>query len=327
MMRASHARVVVLSSSQIPPRLRRTIPPPSADDRSLPRFDLPSEQPLDSSEVLATSKRPSMSTIRPYRPVRRRADSTADVAVEDILLEAYIEPPPQTRRSPRGPPPPPRENAVEVFELGPVPALVTRFVPPPRASEQAAVDALLSRHVDIPIDVEVPSIAPVAMPTPAYPTLFPPVLPTYGPPPETKRSYAGAIAAGLLIAMTIGVGAAAGAFFGPRAWARLHPPPRVETPVAAAPLPVPPPPSTVVTVPPPPADTQTQAPPPVDPTTTLVTLPPYAKGHRVFFDGVLVSSDTSSPVKLKCGRHVLRIGLHGRVRGVNLPCGGETTLK
>src|SRR5439155_14222199 len=109
------------------PRIRRTIPPPSRDDRSLPRFELP----LDSSEVIATSKRPSISAVRPYRPVRRRVDSTADVAVEDILLEAYLDEPKSVTLPSAGVAP--REDSVEVFRrasFGVPPSAVASYEPP-----------------------------------------------------------------------------------------------------------------------------------------------------------------------------------------------------
>jgi len=96
--------------------------------------------------------------------------------------------------------------------------------------------------------------------------------------------------------------------------------------VAVAPPQLPPP-STVVTAPPPPpAPPPPSAQPTIDPSTALVTFPPYASDHRIFFDGKLVPYD-GSPVPLACGRHVLRIGMTGRVRHVNFACGEETTLK
>jgi hypothetical protein len=43
-------------------------------------------------------------------------------------------------------------------------------------------------------------------------------------------------------------------------------------------------------------------------------------------DGRIVPYD-GSPITLRCGSHVLRVGVKRRVRGVNLPCGRETTLR
>ncbi len=315
----------------------------------------------DSSEVQATSQR---KPLRPYRSVsemRRRADSTADVAVEDILLEAYVEPPPPTKRSPQS-----REKE----QPKPEPFRVSfPSIPPPRPSEAARVDALLARHVEIPREVppqagrpreapswevEVPSIAPVALAThsttahaPVFPLAPPPMLVA---PPQAKSSSGGAIVAALALVLVAGVTGAGVALATHPAWmakaktllpheksevrpvgdrearraegAADGPRGRESTPVAAAPPPQLQPPSTVVTAPPPPP-----APAPtIDPSTTLVTFPPYAEGHRIFFDGKLVPYD-GSPVALKCGHHVLRIGLAGRVRNVSFACGEATTLR
>ncbi|HEY8076618.1 MAG TPA: hypothetical protein VIF62_20980 [Labilithrix sp.] len=307
-----------------PPRIRRTIPPPS--ESSLPRFAIGAD---DSTEVQATAQRKSL---RPYRAVSATwpsagvsADSTADVALEDILLEAYVEPPP-TKRSP--------QPKVEREEKREEPFRVTfPSVPPPRPSEQARVDALLARHVDIPVEVEVPSIAPVALATPGDVRVFPLAPPVFVPQAPPQRGNGAAIVAALAALLVAGATGAGVALVTHPAWiAKAKSVVSIaskDAPIAAAPPQLPPP-STVVTAPPAPAPPAPSSDPPSQPTiapsTTLVTFPPYATGHRIFFDGKLVAYD-GSPVALACGRHVLRIGMNGRVRNVSFACGEATTLK
>jgi hypothetical protein len=64
-----------------------------------------------------------------------------------------------------------------------------------------------------------------------------------------------------------------------------------------------------------------------DPNATyaLVWLPSEAKGHRVFIDGRLTPAGPP-PLKVKCGKHVVKIGSASKARPVSLPCGGELTL-
>ena len=58
---------------------------------------------------------------------------------------------------------------------------------------------------------------------------------------------------------------------------------------------------------------------------SLVTFPVSAQGHRVFFDGRPMAV-TSAPMKLRCGRHMIRIGSTGKARVTDLACGREVTL-
>ena len=64
----------------------------------------------------------------------------------------------------------------------------------------------------------------------------------------------------------------------------------------------------------------------IAPDTTLVTLPKYAAGHRVYVDNVVLS-DGASPVKMKCGKRTIRIGSQGKARAIDLPCGREHVLR
>ena len=66
--------------------------------------------------------------------------------------------------------------------------------------------------------------------------------------------------------------------------------------------------------------------PEVSSDSSLVTLPATARGHRVFFDGRLLAV-TGAPIKVRCGRHVIRIGSMGKARVVDLGCSQEVTLK
>jgi hypothetical protein len=148
------------------------------------------------------------------------------------------------------------------------------------------------------------------------------------PAPQTQRSGSGTVVAlGIMAAVVFGGAAGGAVIFGPRVIAMLR---ETDAPASTPVIAVQSPPSTVVTVPPPPPPpppSVAPAAPVIDSSSTLVTFPPYATGHRIFVDGVLLNVDVSAPVKLKCGRHVIRIGTAGRVRGVNLQCGSELTLK
>lgn len=60
----------------------------------------------------------------------------------------------------------------------------------------------------------------------------------------------------------------------------------------------------------------------VEPKLTLVTLPPRAKGHRVWVDRFAFSGSVS-PVKMACGKHVVKVGSRGAPVAMDFPCGGE----
>ena len=66
---------------------------------------------------------------------------------------------------------------------------------------------------------------------------------------------------------------------------------------------------------------------PIPPDVALVTLPAYAQGHRVFVDGRIVAVADGSPTKIKCGRHMLKIGAARKARIVDLACGREVTVQ
>jgi hypothetical protein len=114
--------------------------------------------------------------------------------------------------------------------------------------------------------------------------------------------------------------------------ASLHAPAVKSAPAAAA-APAPVLADTPVVAPPPaPASVPTVAvealtPPPVPGDSSLVTFPAYAQGHRVFIDGRIVAVADGSPTKVKCGRHMLKIGTARRPRVVDFACGREVTVK
>ena len=220
-----------------------SIPLPPA----LPRFSLPQEsrEAGDDFDVVATAQRP---TIRPGRAstasVRVRkaisADATAEVQVEDILLEIYAEdpPPPMTRRSPgvepRGVDPRGVDPRFESAEARDSIAMAIASIVPPGPAQSAAVDALL-RASD-------PAYAPYAPYAPyaagadyETPSVGPMMLATAPPPARAvihatrdaraARSSRGlAIAIGALVITVVGVAAGAGVVLGARSgtYARLR---------------------------------------------------------------------------------------------------------
>lgn len=58
------------------------------------------------------------------------------------------------------------------------------------------------------------------------------------------------------------------------------------------------------------------------PQTGTVRLAGAGTGHRIFVDGVLVTS----PATVECGPHVVRVGAQGRPQRVLVPCGGDVEL-
>lgn len=58
-----------------------------------------------------------------------------------------------------------------------------------------------------------------------------------------------------------------------------------------------------------------------------VLLPPRASGHRIFVDGRRGKTDGITPLRLRCGSHVVQIGSGGTPETIDLPCGGEVQLQ
>ena len=331
--------------------------PPVPSPSALPRFSLPnepSEEGVDPLDVAATAQRPALDGSRARRVVRAsmslpplpplQADATSEVQVEDILLEVYADDPPPTRRS----------SGVEA------PASISASIAsvvPPAAEQSAAVDALLRDPAFgyAPADHESPSVAPVAFPSMSLSLAEPPatlarplVAPASGSPGVPRRSRA-ATAMWTVLLLVVVVGGGAGSVLGVRngTYARLRdsakaaaararskpsapavqPVAPAAAPVAAvAPVAVATPVAPVAAAPAVPnvsVDSLPQSAIPAD--SSLVTFPASAQGRRVFFDGRLLAV-TSTPMQLRCGRHMIRIGATGKARVTDLACGREVTL-
>ena len=300
-----------------PPKIRKvTLPGPPA----LPSFDLTADDDLDETEIAATAQRHAVRPVDDRIVPRRSPDSTSEVALEDILLEAYETPPLTVQRPSRPmlPPPPTRQQLADLDDL-----LKLSVRPVPRYHP----------------DQETPSVAPVALSNPSF-VSFPSVQgyasellgPTYGtdsPPAAPKRSAMfGLLAAAALLVMGGVVGLAIVVVPG-----RLMPKlpslstlrAKPHTLASAAPRAH----VMIATAPPAPAPT-----PEVNVSSlpkqeiasnmTLVTFPPRSVGHRNWVDGVVVSSGVA-PMTVKCGRHNVKLG--GKTGRVNLPCGEAYEIK
>ena len=338
------------------------IPPPPA----LPRFEsaaldeLESEEDFDELDVAETTQRPILDPVRAgrfARAIRPQSepsivvDATSEVALEDILLEAYVEvPPPPTRRSQHlvtapPSPSPAQAQAVDALLRASEPAFAPygSFAPPPPPYQQPYQPPYVGPGFASYEDS--PSVAPVAFSsTPSHAFMIQgPIGPTTAaghyamnaPTVAPPKSRAGAIlgwGAALLVlsagtAAVVTVGLKTGAF------ARLRTSSAVSaktetTSVAAAPKPVPR--SVPITAPPSPSPVPAVSidslpKPAIGESMTLVTFPASAQGHRVFFDGKPYAV-TPEPLMLRCGRHNIRIGSAGKVRVTDLTCGREQTL-
>ena len=348
---------------------------------ALPRFALPHEGNVaneggvsdDASDAAATQQRPAMTATtgpRSRRVVRRKisADSTEEVQVEDILLEAYAEEPPPPLRRAWGAPRFRSEVAPSESVRESIAMAIASAVPPP--SQSAAVDALLraSDPAFAPYappqgqgfvnpqgygygyrpsgaDFESQSVAPVMMAT----TMPPPARPVFAN-ARAKRVSRVAVAAiwsSVLVVLSVALGAAVvvgmkhGTFARLRDSAKsasLHAPSKsapasaaaspatVRAPVLAAtqvvaPLPAPAP--APVAAPTPPVEVLT----PIPADSSLVSFPAYAQGHRVFIDGRIVAVSDGSPTKVKCGRHMVKIGSARKPRVLDFACGREVIVK
>ncbi|AKV03735.1 hypothetical protein AKJ09_10398 [Labilithrix luteola] len=325
-------------------------------DRALPRFALPNEEmtePLDPSEVDATAPRPALSKSRSEsrsesRSARRvrttsqsRPESTQEVAASDILLEAYVEDPEPVSRRPSQLPPlsplSPKDLAQIEDLLRDAPRPLPPAPPPPRPVHFALSQPLLPPLTSAPFDT--PSVAPVAFGSSSAVVRAPFGAPAHSAAPAPVRASnrgvffaVGAVAAFVACAVTVKL---------VRPMAALHA--SAPTVVSAAPMPSPSVPLKAEPSPPPTKEVQaaTLATPSVPavptvavdalpkasipPDMTLLTLPPYATGHRVFLDKALLQK-ASSPIRLKCGEHTIKIGSSGKPRRVDLPCGREFTL-
>lgn len=301
------------------------------------------------------------------------ADSTEEVQVEDILLEAYAEdpPPPPSRRWPVAPPVP-TESARASIAMA-----IASAVPPP--AQSAAVDELLRASAPSfaphappqgqgfvapqgygyrpsGSDFESQSIVPVMMAT----TVPPPARPVFANAnargKRVNRSAVVAIWSSLLVVLGVALGASIVLGVKNGTYARLRdsakaaalrapsrsrparaaaaapapalPDTQVVAPVAPAPAPVAPAPAAVAPAPVAPVVSIESLSAPVIPAdSSLVTFPAYAQGHRVFIDGRLVAVPDGAPTKVKCGRHMVKIGSARKPRVLDFACGREVIVK
>ena len=341
---------------------------------ALPRFALPNEatEADDPSDAAATQQRPALGAVarpRTRRIVRRNlvADSTEEVQVEDILLEAYAEdpPPPPSRRWPVAPPVP-TESARASIAMA-----IASAVPPP--AQSAAVDELLRASA--------PSFAPHAPPQgqgfvapQGYgyrpsgsdfesQSMVPVMMATTAPPParpvfanananargkRVNRSAVVAIWSSLLVVLGVAFGASIVLGVKNGTYARLRDSakaaalraPSRSTPArAAAAAPAPALPDTQVVAPVAPApvppapvvapavSVSSLSAPAIAADSSLVTFPAYAQSHRVFIDGRLVAVADGAPTSVKCGRHMVRIGSARKPRVLDFACGREVIVK
>jgi hypothetical protein len=49
-------------------------------------------------------------------------------------------------------------------------------------------------------------------------------------------------------------------------------------------------------------------------------------GRRIFVDGK-VAAQTPETLHLKCGTHVVKVGSAGKEQSIDVPCGGEISVK
>jgi hypothetical protein len=296
--------------------------------RALPQLQLRSDPVDDSDDAAETLERPAVrvrrSRSRPWmRSVRLdRPDEPDEIEIEpqDILIETYVEPP-QARRS-----------LVESCSSS-IPMARS-----PNASTPMPLPAALPPRLE-----PSSSLVPVAMST-SVASLSPP--PSIDSRHRSRRSAAlvvSSLVAALLVGLAVGVVA-----LGPGSFARhraavvepsngRHHDGRVAEATssnAAAPTPSAPvvpssssssdSPSPAIAVPVPTVSVETLPSSSVEPNMTLVTFR-AAKDHRIFVDGRVVGSG-SEPINIRCGKHTIRIGTHGKSKVTNLPCGGELTL-
>ena len=340
--------------------------PPIPAPPALPRFALPNDLQLDALDVAATAQRPTVrpGRARPERHVHKKiaADATAEVQVEDILIEVYAEepPPPLTRRSPGTPA---RDALSESAEARDSIAMAIASIAPPPPAQSAAVDALLrasdpalspySGHMQAygarpsftSGDYETPSVGPMMMATTP-----PPALPVLGGAHAKRRGAALAIWAAVITLLGVAVGGATMMAIRDGSYARLRDRAKTalrasskhDAPVAAATAPAPIAPAAIPPAPIAPAPVvAAPAPAPAVPTmsvdalpkpavaadASLVTLPAYADGHRVFLDGRVLPVVPGTPTTIKCGRHMLKIGSTRRARAVDFACGREVIVQ
>jgi serine/threonine-protein kinase len=79
----------------------------------------------------------------------------------------------------------------------------------------------------------------------------------------------------------------------------------------------------------PPRDARSAAPSSAQPkpTTGELQTPKTFAPHRVFIDGKVQAWQSGESIRIACGTHVVRIGSHGAVQTVDVPCGGSVMVE
>ncbi len=66
--------------------------------------------------------------------------------------------------------------------------------------------------------------------------------------------------------------------------------------------------------------------PPAEWTSGEIVTPASARSHRVFLDGVYAAPSSGVTLRVRCGRHAIRIGSAGTLQSIDVPCGGAVTV-
>ena len=58
-----------------------------------------------------------------------------------------------------------------------------------------------------------------------------------------------------------------------------------------------------------------------------IVTPASARSHRVFLDGQYAAPSSGVTLRVRCGRHAIRIGSAGSLQSIDVPCGGAVTVR
>ncbi len=222
-----------------------------------------------------------------------------------------------TPASRSAPPAPPTPSRTPPATTSSAPRAVPRSAPPP--GDAATLSAPPSWHP----------------PSPSEPDPF-------APPKSNAPIVLGAMAAlasiGIVAAYFLSRGGspapAATTAAAPQVTVAAAAPPPTSRPAPAAVAPPAAPPRAATPTPTPtPTPTATATPtPPATPASSLhvstfgnLVTPHSAAGHRVFVDGHY-AGDSPGPIKVRCGKHTVKVGSGGVSRPVDVPCGGDVSV-
>ena len=283
------------------------LPPPLVPPRPSPRTSMV----MPRAQVLvpqAPTRVPQPSSIvRNYPSAPTPATAPMRPMVPSVPLHAPTDP---TRPS----------AFLAISPISPPPT--QRMIEAPRAQARPAFASRTSSA----LIVETPN----AMTTALLPDLSEREQPDLERAPRRRSLFIAAAAAAIAMGVTIGVvlgwrerttaaaATAAAATAAARAKPRATVPRAGTAPVATAPAPaIAPTPTAAVAVAPAPAPARA-----VTPGTGRLLTATSERGHRVFVDGRVAGSG-GAPLVVRCGSHDVRVGSAGRLRKVEIPCGGE----